>query len=293
MNYLHYLKVGDNLKTILKKLILKIDKEVIRKFILVISALIFLYSSYMLASYYFDAYRNWRLYRNVNRMVLDSEQQQNQRFYSDDNFEHMLRKVVLNEQIERDNYNVAEILPRFKPLLEQNEDTIGWIKVPNTKWIDYPVVKYKDNELYLKHGFDRSRQRAGAIFMDFRNTGDATDRHTIIYGHHMQNGTMFKGLLKYEDREFFEENRLIYFSTLYEELEWEVFAAYVTGIEFNYIRTRFNTPDEYIGFLNSLQSRSLYETDIKLSADDKILTLSTCTYDYSDARFVVHARLIQ
>jgi sortase B len=104
---------------------------------------------------------------------------------------------------------------------------------------------------------------------------------------------MFKDLIKYKNKDFFYTNNIIQFDTLYEEIKWEVFSVYITGTDFNYIKTHFNTPAEYENFLIAIKNKSLFPTDVELTADDQILTLSTCTYEYNDARFVVHARRVQ
>jgi len=177
-------------------------------------------------------------------------------------------------------------------LLEINRDVVGWIKIPDTS-IDYPVLQADDNEYYLDKDIYRNKNKAGSIFMDYRVKLDGSDKHIIIYGHHMRDGTMFKDLMKYKDRDFFYNNNIIQFDTLYREMEWEVFSVYVTEASFNYIKTQFNTPSEYEHFLTTIKNKSLFPAEVVLTANDEILTLSTCTYEYDDARFVVHARRVK
>ena len=110
----------------------------------------------------------------------------------------------------------------------------------------------------------------------------------------MKNGTMFKALMRFKEKDFFSSHRTFRFDTLYEDMEWEIFSAYVTKAEDPYIRTRFDSDVEWLAFLNDRHDRSMYATpDITLSPDDIVLTLSTCTYEFSNARFVVHARLVR
>jgi sortase B len=86
---------------------------------------------------------------------------------------------------------------------------------------------------------------------------------------------------------------MLRFDTLYEDYEWEVFSAYVTSTDFYYIETAFGSDEDWLEFINELKGKSLYQTDVTLSADDVVLTLSTCSYEFDGARFVVHARLIK
>jgi sortase B len=231
----------------------------------------------------------------IQRIFYDQQQQFQQKPFQETSFEELLRHIIFNEEISTNSNMKSEIwniLPKYRPLLEINEDVVGWIKIPNTS-IDYPVLQADDNEYYLNRNIYREKNRAGSIFMDYRIKLDSKDRHIIIYGHHMRDGTMFKDLIKYKNKDFFYTNNIIQFDTLYEEIKWEVFSVYITGTDFNYIKTHFNTPAEYENFLIAIKNKSLFPTDVELTADDQILTLSTCTYEYNDARFVVHARRVQ
>ena len=177
-------------------------------------------------------------------------------------------------------------------LKRQNSDTVGWINVNNTN-INYPFVHTGDNDYYLKHSFDKSYNAAGWIFLDYRNSADFSDRNNIIYGHSRLDKTMFGSLNKVLNSEWYsnKDNHIIRISLENENTLWQIFSVYKTLIESYYIRTNFNSDDEYVEFLNTIKNRSLYDFNTNLSKDDKVLTLSTC---YSDTeRTVVHARLIK
>ena len=174
----------------------------------------------------------------------------------------------------------------------KNEDIVGWIRVPGTP-IDYPVAQGEDNTFYLTHGSDKKKLKAGTIFLDYRCDGLALRRNNILYGHHMKDGSMFAALLEYKDPDFFEENRIIEYSTTKELTKWEVFSAYVTNPSFYYIRTDFASDEVYESFLRQIQGKSLHKTDVELTGSDDILTLSTCDYDFDDARFVVQAKRVE
>jgi len=184
-----------------------------------------------------------------------------------------------------------EVRTSFRELLALNDDVVGWLRIENTP-VDYPVVQAEDNEFYLTRGFERQPNVNGSIFMDYRN-GPGADRHLIVYGHNMKNGTMFTPLLKYESRYYFDAHPVIELNTLYEDTRWEIFSVHFTDIHHDYIRVDFAGDDDYLAFAQDLQSRSLHPTDIELRADDIILTLSTCTSISDESRFAVHARLIR
>ena len=175
-------------------------------------------------------------------------------------------------------------------LFRQNTDLVGWLKIADTR-IDYPVVKGRDNEFYLDHGFDRQKNRAGAIFMDYRNLGDGSDPHTIIYGHKMKNKSMFYDLLLFRDNKFYAANRTLTLQTLYGPKQYRVFAAYTTSTDFYFIRTRFDE-DSFATFIAEIQQRSDHAWDTPVGFQDRLLTLVTCSHDFQDSRYVVHAILI-
>lgn len=180
----------------------------------------------------------------------------------------------------------------FTLLKERNSDIVGWLKVPNTI-IDYPVVQADNNDYYLGRSFERKKSAAGAIFMDYRNEVQTLSGNIVLYGHRMRDGTMFKALVNYLDRDFFFENRTITFDTLEAPQQWEAISVYETDTSYNYIQTTFEDKKEYVDFLKGIQKKSRIRTDTALSDEDVILTLSTCSYSYDDARLVVHFRLLQ
>lgn len=183
------------------------------------------------------------------------------------------------------------ILERFKPLLEQNDDVVGWITMPNTK-IDYPVAQSNDNDYYLHRNLDKKKYEPGTVFMDFRNDTLFEDRYSVLYGHNMKDGSMFATLKYYKKEDFYNKNRIFAYSTLYGETKWEIFAAYVSPPTLDLITTDFKDDQAFLDYIASRQKESKYPADIEILATDKILTLITCSYEFHDARFVVHARLI-
>jgi sortase B len=181
----------------------------------------------------------------------------------------------------------------FSAALQQNPDIVGRITIEACD-IAYLVTQTIDNQKYLSVGYDRQESKSGAIFLDYRCDIEANPLcgHYILYGHNMKNGTMFHNLMEYKDEDFFRAHRVFRFDTLYEDCEWEIFSAYVTSTEFYYIQTNFSGDEEWLSFLNTVRQKSKFDTGVQLTADDVVITLSTCTYEFDNARFVIHARLI-
>ena len=185
----------------------------------------------------------------------------------------------------------GNILRLLKEQHEENADIIGWIRIPGTN-IDYPVVLGTDNRYYLDHDINRSQSRSGSIFMDYRNNARLEQKNTILYGHHTRAHTMFTDLMNYKKQLFFKQNALIEMYTLERKTTWLIFSAYVTDTKFYFIQTNFPTVESFEPFLEAIRRRSKYFRPIDLSPQDQVLTLSTCTYEFADARFVVHAVLL-
>lgn len=174
-----------------------------------------------------------------------------------------------------------------KAIFDEIENYVGWIKIDET-YIDYPVVKYQDNEFYLNHGYDLKENIAGAIFMDRRNLGNQFDQHTIIYGHRMKNNTMFTDLNLYLDERFFNENQLITFRDLYNTYTYKVFSAYNISAD-DYVLAY----DIDQNVIDEFKKVSNYFNDHMYEEGNRYLTLSTCNYEYDNGRMLVHAVLIQ
>lgn len=186
-------------------------------------------------------------------------------------------------------------IPRdnFFAVLETNEEIVGRVNLaPDIKYL---VTQTDDNKFYLDHGYRQEKSKEGTIFLDYRcNTKlEELEGHYILYGHHMKRGTMFAHLMEYKDEDFFRENNIVRFDTIYQDYRWEIFSAYVTTTDFYFIDTVFADQDEWFSFLTLVQDKSMFRTDVELKPDDVLLTLCTCTYEYDDARFVIHARLIK
>ena len=179
----------------------------------------------------------------------------------------------------------------FDELLNKNPDTVGWIKVEGTK-VNYPVVQSDDNDYYLKHAFNGSSNAGGWIFADYRVDFENFGKNTIIYGHNMNNKTMFGSIPSMLNSSYLNnsDNYYIKISTPTSNSVWKVFSIYTTPPEVYYLKTNFRT-EPYDKFLNTIKGRSIYDFGIDVTTDDKILTLSTCD-NTGTKRVAVHAKMI-
>ena len=181
-----------------------------------------------------------------------------------------------------------------------NEDVVGWITIPGTN-IDYPVVQGADDLHYSSHDVYGNGSLTGSIYMAAGSSPELEDYYTIIYGHHMFNGSMFGNLPKYEKEEYYQDHKLIQFDTMTEEGTYEIFAALYskdydrneTGVFKYYNYKTLNSEIVFNEFIYNAKQESIYDTGITPMFGDEILTLSTCNYHTEDGRFVVMARKIK
>lgn len=169
-----------------------------------------------------------------------------------------------------------------------NSDYKMWIQIENTN-INYPVVQGSDNDYYLKHNFRKESNISGTVFVESANDID-NDKNIILYGHNMRNGTMFNNITNYKEESFFNEDNkinIIMNNTLY---EYEVFSVYVKNVSEVNLAIGFANEDEFINYAYNQADESIYKKDVDFSAEDNLITLVTCSYEFTDARTIVVAR---
>ena len=179
----------------------------------------------------------------------------------------------------------------------QYSDVVGWLMVPGTS-IDTPIFQSADNDRYLRKNRDNVYTGWGETFLDYVcdiNKVDSPYAHYIIYGHNTgkQEDICFNSLLNYKNEEFLKNHKYIEFSTINENYKWEIFSVYVTDTNDFYIDVTFSDDADYMSFLNARKAKSIFNTGVEVTKDDKILTLSTCDYTRTDGRFVVMAKLVK
>ena len=194
---------------------------------------------------------------------------------------------------------------KYQSYIDKNSDFVGYIKIDGTA-VDYPVVQCNDDEFYLTHNFDKQPEERGAIYMSSACDSSLRDFNTVLYGHNWLDTTMFSEVTKYENIDFYKEHPVIHFDTAYNDMEWKIFAVFITnadeneddGYIFNYIYPHLGG-ENFSGYISEVNKRTLYKTGVDVNSSDKILTLSTCSrkMDVSgykaDARIVVAARLVR
>ncbi|WP_112181797.1 MULTISPECIES: class B sortase [Paraliobacillus] len=243
----------------------------LQRILTIIAIGVFLYSGYTLSIILYGYYENRQVLAEAHEI-----------YHSE---------VTRTETIE----STGQIRDQFDSLREINSDIIGWITIEETQ-IDYPILQEENNDYYLNRNYKKEESRAGSIFMDYRNDiNSETNKNIILYGHRMKDGSMFGQLKKYLSEEFFESGNKVYLDTLYEGFSLEVFSVYQTTSDFYYIQTDFNEENDFMTFIEGLRDKSLYQSNVSISDEDTIVTLSTCDYslDNNNGRLVVHAKLVQ
>lgn len=190
----------------------------------------------------------------------------------------------------------VEIPIDFETLWEQNPDIYAWIRVPGTD-VDYPVLQSEDdNGYYLTHTIDGVEAMEGSIYTENYNSKEFDDPHTVIYGHNMKNGSMFRSLHNYEDKSFFDEHREILIYLPDAILEYRIFAAYVYDNRHLLLNYDFDDPKVFQQYLDDIFAirdiSSHIDASVEVGVDDRILTLSTCNAGISSQRYLVQAVLI-
>lgn len=170
---------------------------------------------------------------------------------------------------------------------EQYPDLIGWIQGEN---LDYPIVQGQDNEFYLHHLADQTSNIMGAIFLDARDPSDLSGDIMVIYGHTTSNGTMFAPLEQFRDETFCQEHGTLSIMTPEKELSAQVIGVcLVSGFE-PYPES-FETVEERRSFLDWIKSNSVVNTQVEVDEETSLCILSTCTYDFENARLAVICKL--
>lgn len=247
---------------------------------------IFIYSIINIVKWYNDSKQTKEEINNINNNVQIKEVIDNEN-----------TEIIENETIDHDDpywgyikMNLIDV--DFTELKNKNSNTVGWIKVNGTT-INYPFVKYKDNDYYLNHSFNNNYNEAGWVFLDYRNNSNLLDKNNIIYAHGRLDKTMFGSLRKVLTNGWLNDinNYVIKISTEKENTLWQVFSVYKISTTNDYIKTSFNNDEDYLKFIKLITERSQFDFNTYVGEKDRIVTLSTC-YD-DNQKVVLHAKLIK
>lgn len=189
------------------------------------------------------------------------------------------------------------VLPELAELYQQNGDLAGWIRIEDTN-INYPVMHTPDNpDFYLEHGFDKEYSDYGCPYVQENCDVKLPSDNVIIYGHHMKNGSMFADLEMFKNQDFWQEHKIISFSTVTDRYEYEIVSVFKTFVysdspgSFKYYHfVNAQTPEDFSAFIDRCKELSLYETGASAEYGDKLITLSTCEYSRTNGRLVVVAK---
>lgn len=251
-------------------------REIIRKLIFIVSILALIASSVYIVNYFRESNKQTGIVEDV-RELYSKEKSSTQK-------------------------NESGIFVSFEQIIAQNSDTKAWINIPSTK-VDNPVVQSSDNEYYLKRNFNKIKSRYGTLYFEAAATisPEHTSQNLVIYGHEMRDGSMFGTLKKFKNVNFYKENPVFKMRTLYDDAKYKIFAIFITnasgeqnnGTVFEYRTPDFASQSDFLSFVAQVKERSIINTGVDVVAGDKIVTLSTCTGEFEDARLVVVARRVR
>ena len=185
-----------------------------------------------------------------------------------------------------------------------NKEIVGWIRINDTK-IDYPVLWHKDdnanNQFYLNHNYKSKKDSYGSIFLDYSCTNGTDSKNIVLHGHHMNDGSMFAGLMDYGGTEgnldFYKKHPTIEFDTPQGDGVYKIISVFKTntahGEPFNYMVGNFQNDKDFMDYVYNVRVRSLINCPVETNEDDTLLTLSTSSYEYTNFRTVVVARKVR
>lgn len=271
--------------------------DIMRTLLMLIALVVFLFSGYTLYGYYNEYKKGTDEYDNLeSNFAIEVEEDETEDFDALESDEAL--QSITGREVATVWENDREVtIPTMKnpidfaELKSVNEDIVGWLRIRALD-ISYPVVQGEDNDYYLHRTFEGVDNFAGCLFVNCDNEPDLTDQNTIIYGHNMKNGSMFGKLKKFQEEETFNKSKFFWIFTEDFIYQYRIFSAMtVNKIGINY--QTFFLENEFQEFKDAAFRNSVVEnSNVSLSYEDRIVTLSTCTGDDS-TRFVVMGKLAQ
>lgn len=251
--------------------------------LLCIATGIFLFSGWVLADYWLDSHVQQQEHEQLRQLLQTAAPEQ----------ESLPAYVTVTDP---ETGAERTVLREYEALYRRNSDLVGWISIEGTS-IDYPVVQSPIKDYYLRRDFDKKRANHGSVYVWEQADVFAPSDNVTLFGHRMNDRTMFYDLLQYAERDFWLTHPTFCFSTLEGHCEYEIFAALRTtgtgGEGFAY-HAFVNAADqtEFAAFVSQCKALSLYDTDIIPRYGDKLVTLSTCDYALDNGRMVVVGRRV-
>ncbi|MBE6730004.1 MAG: class B sortase [Ruminococcaceae bacterium] len=249
---------------------------VIYNILLVFFSLVIVFCGFKIGSYYWQGWRS----TSENETIIDEVVST-----------PSLPTVSQNSSSSSGGYTFATI-PKsvdFQKLKKKNSEVVGWIFNQNGI-INYPIMQAVNNDYYLNHTINKTKNVNGSIFMNYKNKGNFTDKLTFIYGHSMKNGTMFASLLRYRNQSYYNAYPSFYLYTPYGKYKLDVFSAFETTDADKIYSAGYNQKD-YSDIISYAFSKSKVKADVTVSEQDRIVVLSTCAYNNDNGRFLVLAKM--
>ena len=179
----------------------------------------------------------------------------------------------------------------FEALLATNDEVVGWLFSEDTV-INYPIAQAEDNDKYLHHMLDGTYNSSGTLFVDCECAPEFAGANTIVYGHNMKNGSMFYSLHNYIDQAYYDAHPVMYLNTPTQNYRIDIFSAFICNYDSDTYTLSFPSEEDYVNFVNKMKSQSDFQSDVEVTGNDRVITLSTCTYEYDNARYVVMGKLV-
>ena len=194
----------------------------------------------------------------------------------------------------------------WKALKKINDEIIGWVQVDHTQ-IDYPVLWHKGDDrtgqYYLNRNYKGGYDSFGSIFLDYRCTKGNKSKNIVLHGHHMNDGSMFGDMLKYGgtsgNLDFYKKSPTIEYDVPSAEGTYKIISVFKTntlsnhGEFFNYMVGNFQNEKDFMNYVYNVRMRSMINCPVDVNEDDKLITLSTCSYEFTDFRTVIVARRVR
>lgn len=195
------------------------------------------------------------------------------------------------------NSQKTERMLKVEELQKENSDIVGWIEIEDTN-INYPVLQATDNSFYMNHNYKKEENTYGSIFLDKDYDWNIPSSNLLLYGHNLQNGSLFHDILNYKDKSYYKEHPTIRFTTENKDSEFEIISAFYSRVYYKseknvfryYYFVNADNEEEYNEFVDSAKEASIYDTGKTAEYGDQLITLSTCSYHTEDGRFAVVAR---
>lgn len=185
---------------------------------------------------------------------------------------------------------VQRVSMDFGPIREQSPDITAWIIAEGTP-IDYPVMQADDNDYYLTHLYDGEYNSSGSIFLDCRNSGLFKEENSVIYGHHMKNGSMFASLDLYKDQDFYDAHPTMFLYTPNGDYLIELICGTVEDGNYEFVQFDFADENDLLAYVESHRGRSTFQSAVETEPGDRFVSLCTCSYERNNARFMLMGKL--